>query len=190
MWVPLGIFLGFPGGSAVKNSPAMQETLVQSLGWEDPLEKGKATYFSILAWRISWTDGLYSSWGCNESGTTEQLSYTSAQAALDTCKPLLAGKEPVSLSFMGGPEKKSSDRPVLKRETIKSWTFVSDPAPKYQSDYFLLPLRRLREEIETNSAMLIKVSLMETREKARRNFYYRGKKLPDIWRAKGLDENV
>ena len=39
----------------VKNSPAMQETWVQSLGWEDPLEKGKATHSSILAWRIPWT---------------------------------------------------------------------------------------------------------------------------------------
>ena len=39
----------------VKNSPAMQDTLVQSLGWEDPLEKGKATHSSILAWRIPWT---------------------------------------------------------------------------------------------------------------------------------------
>ena len=39
----------------VKNPPAMQETLVQSLGWEDPLEKGKATHASILAWRIPWT---------------------------------------------------------------------------------------------------------------------------------------
>ena len=36
----------------VKNPPAMQETLVQFLGWEDPLEKGKATHSSILAWRI------------------------------------------------------------------------------------------------------------------------------------------
>ena len=36
----------------VKNLPAMQETWVQSLGWEDPLEKGKATHSSILAWRI------------------------------------------------------------------------------------------------------------------------------------------
>ena len=36
----------------VKNLPAMQETLVQFLGWEDPLEKGKATHSSILAWRI------------------------------------------------------------------------------------------------------------------------------------------
>ena len=39
----------------VKNPPAMQETRIQSLGWEDPLEKGKATHSSILAWRISWT---------------------------------------------------------------------------------------------------------------------------------------
>ena len=39
----------------VNNPPAMRETWVQSLGWEDPLEKGKATHWSILAWRILWT---------------------------------------------------------------------------------------------------------------------------------------
>ena len=39
----------------VKNPPAMWETWVQSLGWEDPLEKGKTTHSSILAWRIPWT---------------------------------------------------------------------------------------------------------------------------------------
>ena len=39
-----------------KNMPAMQETQVQSLGWEDPLEKGMATHSSILAWRIPWTE--------------------------------------------------------------------------------------------------------------------------------------
>ena len=39
----------------VKNPPAMWETWVLSLGWEDPLEKGKATHSSILAWRIPWT---------------------------------------------------------------------------------------------------------------------------------------
>ena len=39
----------------VKNPPAMQETWVSSLGWEDPLEKGMATHSSILAWRIPWT---------------------------------------------------------------------------------------------------------------------------------------
>ena len=54
----------------VKNVPAMQETWVLSLGWEDPLEKGKATHSSILAWKIPWT----SPWGHKESDTTEQLS--------------------------------------------------------------------------------------------------------------------
>ena len=39
----------------VKNPPAMWETWVRSLGWEDPLEKGTATHSSILAWRIPWT---------------------------------------------------------------------------------------------------------------------------------------
>ena len=39
-----------------KNLPAMQETQIQSLGWEDPLEKEMAIHFSILAWRIPWTE--------------------------------------------------------------------------------------------------------------------------------------
>ena len=51
----------------IKNLPEVQETWVRSLGWEDPLEKGKATSSSILAWRIPW--GSH-----NESDTTEQLS--------------------------------------------------------------------------------------------------------------------
>ena len=42
----------------VKNLPAIQETWVQSLGWEDPLEKGIATHSSILVWRIPWTEEL------------------------------------------------------------------------------------------------------------------------------------
>ena len=40
----------------VNNPPAMQEALVQSMGWEDPLEDGMATHSSILAWRISWME--------------------------------------------------------------------------------------------------------------------------------------
>ena len=42
----------------VKNLPAMWETRVQSLGWEDPLEKGMDTHSSTLAWRIPWTEEL------------------------------------------------------------------------------------------------------------------------------------
>ena len=41
---------------SVKNLPAVQETRVRSLGWEDPLEKEMATHSSILAWKISWTE--------------------------------------------------------------------------------------------------------------------------------------
>ena len=54
----------------VKNPPAMQETCIQSLGWEDALEKGKAAHSSILAWRIPWT--VYS-WGLKELDMTERL---------------------------------------------------------------------------------------------------------------------
>ena len=57
----------------LKNLPAMQETWVGSLGWEDLLEKGMATHSSILAWRIPWTEepGVYSPWGCKKLDTTE-----------------------------------------------------------------------------------------------------------------------
>ena len=48
--------MGFLGGPVVTNLPAMQETWVRSLGWEDPLEKGMATHSSTLAWRIPWTE--------------------------------------------------------------------------------------------------------------------------------------
>ena len=48
--------MGFLGVAEVKNPPAMQETQVQSLGQEDPLEKEMATHSSFLAWRIPWTE--------------------------------------------------------------------------------------------------------------------------------------
>ena len=60
---PTGEAIGYPlqyswaslVAQVVKNPPAMQETWLQSLDWEDPLEKGKATHSSILVWRIPWT---------------------------------------------------------------------------------------------------------------------------------------
>ena len=59
----------------VKNLPAMQETQVQSLGQEDPLEKDMANHCIILAWKIPWTEepGGLQFMDCKESGTTEQL---------------------------------------------------------------------------------------------------------------------
>ena len=58
----------------VKNLPAMQETQVQTLRWEDPLEKRRATHSNLLAWRIPWTEepgGLYCPWGRKEWDPTE-----------------------------------------------------------------------------------------------------------------------
>ena len=60
----------------VKNPPAMWETCVQSLGWEDLLRKGMAIHSSILASRIPWAEALtgYSPWGGKESDMSERLS--------------------------------------------------------------------------------------------------------------------
>ena len=70
----------------VKNPPAMQETWVQSLGWEDPLEKGMATHSSILAWRIPWTEepGGLQSMGLQRVGPdwVTELNWTETSYAL------------------------------------------------------------------------------------------------------------
>ena len=59
----------------VKHLPTMRETRVQSLGWEDLLEKEMAPHSSILAWKIPWMEepGRLQSMGLKESDTTEQL---------------------------------------------------------------------------------------------------------------------
>ena len=69
----------------LKNPPAIQKTLIQSLGWEDPLEKGK------LPTPVFWTEEfhvLYSPWGHKESGTSE---YLSLQNMFIECELLLLG---------------------------------------------------------------------------------------------------
>ena len=59
----------------VKNLLAIWETRVQSLGWEDPLEKEMATHFSILVWKISWTEGPGGlQWGWKGLDMTESLT--------------------------------------------------------------------------------------------------------------------
>ena len=69
--------------SVVKNTPTMQEMLVQFLGQEDPLEKEKATHSSILAWQIPWTEetGRLQSTGSQELDTTYQLNNNSTSIA-------------------------------------------------------------------------------------------------------------
>ena len=63
----------------VNNLPAMQKTWVQSLGWEDPLEKGMDTHSGILAWRIPRTEepGELCPWSCKGLDMTEQLYFHS-----------------------------------------------------------------------------------------------------------------
>ena len=67
----------------VKNHPTMRETWVQSLGWEDPLEKGMATHSSILDWRIPWI----SPWSCKKLDMTEQLSLFHYRGKAGTRQP-------------------------------------------------------------------------------------------------------
>ena len=76
--LPTPVFLDFLVAQTVKNPPAMQETWAQSLGWEDPLEKGMATHSNILAWRIPTDRGAWKARvpedSLKESDTTERLS--------------------------------------------------------------------------------------------------------------------
>ena len=59
-----------------KNLPAMQKNSIQSLSWEDPLEKGMVMHSSMLAWRTPWTEETgYTPWGRKESDTTEQVTH-------------------------------------------------------------------------------------------------------------------
>ena len=66
--LPSPVFLGFSGGSAGRESAYNAGDLGSILGWEDPLEKRKATHSSILVWRIPW--------GCQELDRTEPLSFS------------------------------------------------------------------------------------------------------------------
>ena len=94
----------------VKNLPAMRETWVGSLGWEDPLEKGMATHSSILAWRTPWTEepgGLQSaglhSYPASEVRGGDERSYPVSEVR--------GGKErsyPVSEVRGGGQEEKGT----------------------------------------------------------------------------------
>ena len=88
--------MGFLVASDSEESASMQETQVQSLGREDPLEKGMATYSSILAWRIPWTEEPdYSLWGCKESDMTERLTLKRIRKNIK-----LPGIQPVLKIFM------------------------------------------------------------------------------------------
>ena len=71
--VKIMFLLGLLVAQTVKNLPAMQETQIRSLSWEDPLEKEMAAHSSVLAWRIPWTEepGRLQSMGSQRVGKTE-----------------------------------------------------------------------------------------------------------------------
>ena len=86
-WYFIEASLGFPDGSAAKNLPAVQEiqeSLVWSLGWEDPLEGGMTTHSSILTWRIPWTEepGRLRSTGLRVRHDWSDLAHTHTEASL------------------------------------------------------------------------------------------------------------
>ena len=88
----------------VTNLPAVQETWVQSLGWEDPLEKGMAIHSSILVWRISWTEepGGLQSMGSTRSqintrNDSKALSFLDNPSTIHKCFLELPSSEPLNL---------------------------------------------------------------------------------------------
>ena len=109
----LGLW-GFPGGSVVKNLPAVQEpmeTWVWSLGQEDTLEEGMATHSSILAWRTSGKGESGGLWGCRESDMTGAawhilgLFFSRVSAALFAPLRLLLECHFLRRFFLGHPDK-------------------------------------------------------------------------------------
>ena len=83
---PLMLFGDSLVAQTVKNSPAMQETWVPSLGWEDPLEEGVATHSSVLAWRIPWTEesgGLQSMGSQRVGHNGEMIIYINRKGSRD-----------------------------------------------------------------------------------------------------------
>ena len=93
----------------VKNPSAMQETWVQSLGWEDTLEKGNTTHFSILAWRIPWT---IQSMGSQRVGHNSEWLSLSLRSLARTLNWFLVKVLLISNSILN----------ILERTQNKPWT--------------------------------------------------------------------
>ena len=99
-------FVFYVASLVVKNLPAMQETRVRSLDWEDPLEKGMATHSSMLAWRIPWTEepgGLQSTEDHKESDTTGQLTVSYVTRGQGRSRSLTPGLPPGMLGLLALP---------------------------------------------------------------------------------------
>ena len=114
----------------VKKPPAMRETWVQSLGWEDPLEKGKATHSSILAWSVP----LWDTWGRGRISTLVFLGFSCGSAGKETtCNVGDLGSIP-GLGRSPGEGKGSplqysgleNSMDCVVHGVAKSWTQLSD----------------------------------------------------------------
>ena len=101
--------MGFPGGSVVKNPPAMKEMLVLSLDWEDPLKEGMATHSSILAWRIPVDRGAWwaTAMGLQRVGHEAEPLSTSTE----NTRPEFCGVGPLALSGCSQRLEEGSHRP-------------------------------------------------------------------------------
>ena len=114
----------------VKNPPAMKETWDQSLGWEDPLEKGMETHSSILAWRIPWTEepGWLQSMGSQGVGH-DWTTDTDAPTVRDTYK-LRKNQTPVALGLTaehGSLSWKSVQNQLYLRSLRECFTWAPSP---------------------------------------------------------------
>ena len=116
--------MGFPGGSAVKNPPAMKETWVRSLGWEYTLERGTAIYFSILAWRIPWT--VYSPRGRKELDTTGVQSVKNLPAMQETA---CSAGDPVLILGLGRSPAEGIPTPVFLPGKFRGQRSLVDYSP-------------------------------------------------------------
>ena len=118
----------------VKNLPAMWETWVWSLGWEDPLEKGKAPVLSTPVYWPGEFHGLYSPWGCKESDMTEQLSHFHTCYTLDPQNLFILWLSFESLTklslFLPSP---SPWQILFYSKFLWIWLFSLDPSYKYST---------------------------------------------------------
>ena len=116
----------------VKNPPAMQETRVQSLDWEDPRppEKEIATHSNILAWRIPWTEepgGLLQSMGSRRVRQDWVLTLSLFLVSMPRKLPILRFSIPILLSMCSGPELDAPFQKQIKKDNTKKLSIIYQP---------------------------------------------------------------
>ena len=94
--------VGFPGAQMVKSLPAVWETRVQSLGGEDPLERGMATHSSIPAWRITWTEEPGGAWQATVHGVCRESTRLSGWHCSHWNGGNILGLRPLAAVTWGG----------------------------------------------------------------------------------------